>query len=188
MKQRLYVHGAGRGGLYFFYFLSVRNMLFLFQLGHLFVFGNIKFSLVKWRKEGHCLFAFQQGTATSPKAQISPVLLHRHLPLQYSCRKNWIRYFFLCIDPKGFYTGGIFSAVCVTWMQHLWKIHRLSYSISLGKHGLLPFLLLSVLLFSFLSPALTSVANTFKFRCPQVSIHAVLKPQQTSSCCGVCFI
>lgn len=52
--------------------------------------------------------------------------------------------------PKGFCTGGIFNAVCVTWLQHLWKIHRLSYIISLGKRGLLPFLVpLCCLIFFF---------------------------------------
>lgn len=42
-----------KGRVVFSNFLSVENMLFLFQLGHLFVFGNITFSLVKWGKKGH---------------------------------------------------------------------------------------------------------------------------------------
>lgn len=44
----------------FFNFLSGVNILFLFQLGHLFVPGYITFSSVKWRKEG-CRLCLSAG-------------------------------------------------------------------------------------------------------------------------------
>lgn len=93
-SQDYMCRGMERGGSGFS-FLIVGNILFLFQCCHWFVFGNTAFSLGKWRDESCLLVVFQQHPATSLKAHISPVLLHRHLPFQYFCRKDWIWSFFL---------------------------------------------------------------------------------------------
>lgn len=131
-------------------------------------------TVVSWKT-----VVFQQGPVTSPKAQISPVLLHRRLPFQYFGRKRWIWYFLLprdvVLSQRGFTLEA--SSKPTHWSCH--SLHNLAVSTSgksigwaiafpLGPRALLPFLFFCVFLFSFFSPALTSLADSFRIRCLQL--------------------